>query len=167
MTLLKEIYFGEKPTDTSGWEHRKSSRAVVFDQDNNIAVLYVRAYEFPKLPGGGVEEGEDLKQALRRECLEEIGCEIEILREVGEVIEYREEKKMFQEAYCFLARVIGEKGSPNFTKREIDQGVEIKWLPLDEILKMFDKEPEGYIPKFIKQRELVFLNQAKGQIDIK
>jgi len=26
---------------------------------------------------------------------------------------------------------------------------------------MFDKEPCGYIPKFIKQREVIFLEEAK------
>lgn len=93
MRLLKEIYFGEKPTDISSWDRRKSARAVVFDKENNVGILYVHSYEFPKLPGGEVEKGESLEQALCRECLEEIGCEIEIIGEVGEVIEYREEKR--------------------------------------------------------------------------
>ena len=166
MKLLKEIYFGEKPVDTSTWDHKQTSRAVVFDNENKIAILYVEAFDFPKLPGGGVEEGEDLEQTLRRECLEEIGCEIEIIQEIGEVIEYREEKKMLQNAFCFLARVVGEKGVSHFTETEIKQGVEIKWLPIDEVLKMFDKEPSGYVSQFIKQRELVFLLETKRLMNL-
>ena len=161
MKLLKEIYFGERPVNTEGWDHKRTSRTVVFDSENKIAILYVKAFEFPKLPGGGVEAGEDLEQALRRECREEIGCEIEIIREVGEVVEYREETKLFQNAYCFLSRVVGEKGRPHFTEQEISQGVEIKWLPIDDVLKMFNKEPSGYVPQFIKQREIAFLQEAK------
>jgi len=164
MNLLKEIYFGEKPINTESLDHRQSSRAVVFDNENNIAILYIKTSDFPKLPGGGVEEGENLEQTLKRECLEEIGCEIEIVREIGEVVEYREGINMVQNSYCFLARVVGEKGPVNFTEREISQGVEIKWLLIDEVLKMFEKEPSDYVPRFIKQREMTFLIEAKKMV---
>lgn len=166
MKLLKEIYFGEKPIDTSTWDHRRSSRAVVFDRDNNIAILCVQIYEFPKLPGGGVEEGEDLKQALYRECLEEIGCKIEILDEVGEIIEYRQEINMLQNAYCFVAKIIGDKGLPQLTPREIEQSMKVKWLPINEAIKMFNCDSDKYVPKFIKQRELTFLLEVKKILNI-
>lgn len=161
MKFLKEIYFGEKPVDTSGWVRRKSARAVVFDNEGKIAILFVRVYGMPKLPGGEVEEGEDLETALRRECLEEIGCKIEIVGEIGEIIEYRKEVKMIQNAFCFLAKVVDEKGQNQLTQREIDQGVEIRWLTMEEILKLFNKEPMEWGPKYVKEREITFLKEAR------
>lgn len=62
---------------------RTAVRAVVYDKDNNIAVLNVSKQYYYKLPGGGVEEGEDIPMALKRECREELGCDIKIHSEVG------------------------------------------------------------------------------------
>ena len=61
---------------------RNTARALIL-QDNNILLLRKDGYEQGErfaLPGGGQELGETLEQALRRECLEEIGSHIEIHR---------------------------------------------------------------------------------------
>ena len=71
-----------------------------------------------KLPGGGVEEGEDLQIALKRECKEEIGCNVEIIREVGQINEYRKMFNIKQISFCFLAKVVGGKGEPELTEGE-------------------------------------------------
>jgi len=165
MNLLKEIYFGEKPVETSGWDHRKSARAVVIDQEGKIVLLYAKTFQLPKLPGGGVEEGEDLEQALKRECKEELGCEVEVLGEVGSTLEYREVRKMTNESFCFFVRVLGEKGEPTFTTKELNEGLEILWVPIEEAVAMFDDSlPDGYEPKFIQVREKTFLQEAQKQI---
>ncbi len=39
--------------------------------------------------GRGIEEGEDNIEALKRECMEEIGCTITNVRELGVIEEYR------------------------------------------------------------------------------
>ena len=61
---------------------RNTARALIL-QDNNILLLRKDGYEQGErfaLPGGGQDLGETLEQALHRECLEEIGCRIEIHR---------------------------------------------------------------------------------------
>jgi 8-oxo-dGTP diphosphatase len=45
---------------------REAARAIVYDKDGNIAILNVSKQKYHKLPGGGIEEGEDIQSALKR-----------------------------------------------------------------------------------------------------
>ncbi len=72
---------------------RTAARAIVFDENNNIALLHATKYDYFKLPGGGIEKGEDPESAMRRECLEEIGCNVEVTGELGTILEYRKRFK--------------------------------------------------------------------------
>ncbi|MDD3940591.1 MAG: NUDIX domain-containing protein [Candidatus Pacebacteria bacterium] len=164
MKLIKIIQFKDlKPEDTEKFEIRKAARAVVFDNDKNIGILYVGKYDYHKLPGGGLEGDEGIEEALKRECLEEIGCNIETFGELGEIIEYRDKWLLKQHSYCYLANVVGEKGSLDFTQKEIDNGFEIKWFPLEEAIKLLENDkPEGYEGKFIQIRDSSFLKEANN-----
>lgn len=59
---------------------RISVHAVITDEDNRI--LQLKSTYGNKswgLPGGALEPGESIHQALARECQEELGCPVEIL----------------------------------------------------------------------------------------
>src|SRR3989344_1347604 len=116
MHLLKTIN-PEKVDENniSDWQYRKAVRAVVFDGENKIGLLNVSSKNYFKLPGGGIEEGEDIKIALDRECEEELGVQVEILKEIGSIIEYRAQFKLHQTSYCFIAKTSSDKNAPNFT----------------------------------------------------
>ena len=107
--------------DTSAYNEREAARAVVVDASGRVALLYVGKHKYHKLPGGGVEEGEDIENALERELLEEIGCKAKVTDEIGQVIEYRDKWQLKQTSYCFLAQQVGEKGNPDFTEKELDE----------------------------------------------
>lgn len=95
--------------EVARFQVREAVRAIVYDQDDNVAVLNVSKRNYHKLPGGGVEEGEDVDAALKRECQEELGCEIEIIGELGQIIEYRKMFQLKQISLCYLAKVAGSK----------------------------------------------------------
>jgi 8-oxo-dGTP pyrophosphatase MutT (NUDIX family) len=148
-----------------GWKERRASRAVVLDDENNVALLFVSKHGYYKLPGGGIEEGEDEIEALKRECLEEIGCEIAVENEIGMTIEYRSKFQVRQESYCFLARVVGEKGAPNFKEGEVADGFQVIWISMDEAIRLVEiSNTEDYQSGFIVPRELVLLREAKKLI---
>lgn len=168
MKLLKTIQFNNfSPEELAKFEIRHAARAIVFDQGKNIALLYVSKHSYHKLPGGGVEGEENISEALARECLEEIGCQVEVFGELGEIIEYRDKWSLIQHSYCYLANVVGQKGLPDFTPKEIEDGFGIKWLPLTEAIEVLKNDRnDDYQGKFIQIRDICFLEEAINYLKV-
>ncbi|MBZ9609862.1 NUDIX domain-containing protein [Clostridium estertheticum] len=167
MELIKEIYekdigYNYENIDIT-YKLRKASRAVVLNNSRKIALLYVSKNNYHKLPGGGIEAGEDRNIALNREVMEESGVNIDILGEVGTIIEYKNMQNILQISYCFYSKVKGYIKQPSFTDEEIDNGFQLKWVALDEAILILENDtPDNYIGKFIQIRDLLFLKKAEG-----
>ncbi|MBU3093516.1 NUDIX domain-containing protein [Clostridium sp. CF011] len=167
MELIKEIYekdIGYNYEDIGiSYKLRKASRSIVLNDSRKIALLYVSKNNYHKLPGGGIEAGEDRNIALNREVKEEAGVNIDILGEVGTIIEYKNMQKLLQISYCFYSKVKGCIKQPSFTDEEIDNGFQLKWVALDEAILILENDtPDNYIGKFIQIRDLLFLKRAEG-----
>jgi ADP-ribose pyrophosphatase YjhB (NUDIX family) len=162
MTLLKTINPEKvEESDISDWEYRQAARAVAFDKEGRIGLLNVKNHNYYKLPGGGIEKGEDIKTALNRECEEELGVEVEVLKEIGSIIEYRKRFKVKQISYCFMAKTNSEKKAPNFTDKEKNYGFEAVWVEPKEALKLLNlKRTTDYEGGFIGERDVCFLANA-------
>jgi len=143
---------------------RKVARAVLFDDKNQVAMLYVSKENYYKLPGGGIDKGETIVQALKRECLEETGCKIKNIKELGQIDEFRYFYAFKQISYCFLAQVSGPKGKPFFTDDEMAAGFKLKWMNLNKAIKLMENatisSPTG---KVINKRDLTFLKVVVGK----
>lgn len=157
------IVSGRVDFNPVGFSQREAARAIVVNAHGQVALLWVRNNNYHKLPGGGVEAGEDKQQALERELLEEIGCKAEVVSEVGQIVEFRDEWKMMQISYCYTARNVGQQNPPSFTQKELDDGFEMKWVEgIDAAIDLLaNDKPTSYESLFIQRRDLKFLEAAK------
>lgn len=150
---------GVTASELQVFTERLTARAVVFDMNGRIALLHVTHEGYHKLPGGGVEAGEDITESLRRECREEIGCEILIGESLGEIHEYRKQFKQHQISYCFTALVSGDKGIPLFTPAETAGGFELGWfLPEEAGMILASESPTLYVAEYIVLRDRMILS---------
>jgi len=77
-----------------------------------------------EFPGGKIEQGESKQAALVREIAEELGCTVEVGREVTTTThEYEFGEVTLTTFYCRLVA-----GTPKLTEH-----ASIKWLPPDEL----------------------------------
>lgn len=166
MKILKEISEGslglseEFEKFGSPYELRKSARAILLNEKGEMATQYLQTYTYHKLPGGGVDQGENIEDALKREVLEEVGCQCEITRPVGITIEYRNKYKMIHISYCFVAKIVGEIGKPKLEEGEIEEGHETLWLMPSKVLEKMNSDiPGKFEGHFILEREKAFLEE--------
>jgi 8-oxo-dGTP pyrophosphatase MutT (NUDIX family) len=147
-TLDKKDYEPEQPVF-----EKISTRAVII-RDGLIAVQKGKAGDY-KLLGGGVEQGEDIKQALVREVREEAGLLVypESIKEIGEVLEKRrdafEPDMVFVcHSYFFFCNVKRNSVEPQLTQSEMEKGYHLVWATKDQILEgnsqFFDSQPWIY-----------------------
>ena len=152
---------------------RKIVRAIVFDdQENYYFVRAKRDDDFGKATlietsGGGVEAGEDLETALKRELKEELGAEVEIMHKIGIVSDYYNfiHRHNINNYYLCKVTSFGEK---HLTPDEINEfHLSTLKLSYDEALREYNRCANTRIGKLIAARELPILKQAKDLLDRK
>jgi 8-oxo-dGTP diphosphatase len=119
--------FGEK-VPGARYVERPAAHAVVFDRSGKVAAVGNRGKFY--LPGGGLEAGESMMEALHREMAEETGWTIIASDPPVRASEYvfaQDEETYFQKiGHFFVAEVVGTNGE----KSDADHSVH--WLTPDE-----------------------------------
>ena len=128
---------------------RQIVRAVVFDNDKNF--YFVRANRdddfgvstLIETSGGGVEEGEDLLEAIHRELKEELGIESEIICKIGVVSDYYNLIHRHNINNYFLCRAVSF-GDKHLTPEEIkDFHLSTLKMTYDEAVEEYGKRRES------------------------
>ncbi len=142
------------------YQLRKSARVILLNEEGKIATQYLKKYTYYKLPGGGINDGESIEEALKREVKEEVGCDCEVIRPVGMTIEYRNKYNLLHISYCYEARIVGGVGKTALEENEIEEGHETLWLSPAEVLeRMKHDKPGKFDGHFILKREMSFLEE--------
>ena len=113
--------------------------------------------------GGGVEPGEDLGEAIRRELREELGAEVDILAKIGVVSDYYNLIHRHNINHYFLCRV-RSFGDRHLTEDERDQ-FHLSILKLDSCdaaAAEYARRACTPLGRLIANRELPVLARAKA-----
>ena len=152
----------------SNKEPRKTSRAIVVNEEGNCAVLYAKKFGLYSLPGGGIEDGEDEVSALVREVYEETGCACDTIQQLGMVSENRNHQDYTTVSYYFIVYTKAKSLELHLTEVEIENGTTVMWLPLEEVIhRIRDVEHETTQRKFLQARDMAALNEYSKQLKLK
>ena len=152
---------------------RFGARGIVLNDTNQIAVFFKMKKNEYKLPGGGIDQGEDAILAFKRECEEEIGCEIEVVRNLGTILEVKSHENFEQLSYVFVAKVVKDYGALNLTQQEQDEGAGVVWMGVEDALKVIKNSLENlvaskydsvYRTQFMVMRDVKILKKYLNQL---
>lgn len=165
--ILIDEDFGLNSIEFNNPRVRLGARGIIIDENGKIALFNKANKNEYKLPGGGIDEGENPEKAFKREALEETGCEIEIIKFLGTIEEHKSLDNFKQTSYIYVAKVIKKKKELNLTQKEKDEGARLLWVEDKEALKLitecYDNLKESkyenlYHSKFIVMRDKYILN---------
>ena len=164
--VLTDEDFGLKSIPFNNPRIRYGARGIVIREDGKIAIFNKTKKNEYKLPGGGIDEYEDIREAFKREVLEETGCNVEIISELGTIEEHKSLDDFKQISYLFVGKVINDNNELNLTEKEINEGAKVLWVNIEEGLNLISnclgnlKESEYenlYHSKFIVLRDKYIL----------
>ncbi|MBM7095118.1 NUDIX domain-containing protein [Bacillus sp. H-16] len=144
---------------------RNSAKAIIVNRDRTEVLLTKNQDEegfFFLFPGGGQEHGETLHEALKRECLEEVGYVIEVdeLVHIREYIGKNHEHAHFdyevhQVEYYFAAEWKGDAINVLTPSNPDSHQVGTEWVNVNDLqrYRLYPKEIRNYIIKYANKEE--------------
>ncbi|WP_235069908.1 NUDIX hydrolase [Turicibacter sp. TJ11] len=134
--------FGEKLVNQT-YVDREGVYAVILNDKNEVATVRLPHGYF--LPGGGLEGVESKEACLRRECIEELGWNIEINQFVCKASNYyySNYRHLYLHAtgHFYLATKLEQITQP------IERDHELVWLSLDECLSQLHLDHQAWAVK--------------------
>lgn len=107
----------------------------VLRKGNEIGIIKVRKYDCLIFPGGGVDDGENLHQALKREMLEETGFNVNIKQHIL-TTEYAEVDFIHINHY-YECEIVGDMLDVAYTDLEVELGIIFEWCNINDLYKYY------------------------------
>lgn len=131
-------YISEK-LENKEYKKRTTSHVLLFNDEGEMAVVYIEEYNMYNLIGGALENGENPKEALIRETKEEIGYALKNVKYIETIgcYYYFDIKDIYVDGVMYFYEAqIGKK-----VCEPIEKDHKLVWVNLEEII---DKMYFGY-----------------------
>ncbi|MBQ7131418.1 MAG: NUDIX domain-containing protein [Oscillospiraceae bacterium] len=131
---MRELFVIDKQNyDKNGTVFERPSVRGIIIENNLVAMMHSKKYNYYKLPGGGIENTETHEQTLIREVREESGLVVihNSIKEFGYVrrIEKGKYEDIFiQDNYYYLCKVESEKVLPKLDEYEKEEQFVLEYV---------------------------------------
>lgn len=149
---------------------RQIVRAIVFDENDSFYFVHIirddefASAELIETSGGGVEDGENLITALKRELKEELGAEVDVICKIGTVSDYYNIIHRHNINNYYLCKVLSF-GDRHLTKDEMECFHLSTWkISYEDALRKYEEFSDSKLGRLIRNRELPILKKAKELI---
>jgi ADP-ribose pyrophosphatase YjhB (NUDIX family) len=150
---------------------RKTIRAIILNEENQILMLYSKRFNDYTFPGGGLKANENEEKALKRELKEEIGAsQIKIKEPLGFINEIKyglfTNESIYLQTSIYYFVEVEEIGYKKLEKREIIDDIKPVFVDIDQCIThnqsvMRDEKHQAYGLKTVLQREEIVLKNIK------
>lgn len=167
---IKDVDFGfNTPKEKTG-NTRFGVRVILLNGKNEICVIRSKKYGYMQIPGGGIEDGESIIEALRRETEEETGFLIKDVVPIGYTLEKREDVRNnynWDQNISFVFTALSDKAvGTKYMEDELAEGFEPIWIKLEDfIAKQEDREGKiaNYGGCFSNKRDIEIAKYFKSR----
>lgn len=149
----KDIFPNKTFPEIPEWAERKTVKIILGNEQGKIALVTNPVHKCHLLPGGGIDEGEDVISAGDRECREEVKYSIYGAKEIGAIEEYRARDGKHYETYGLIANAKDPISEDLRTDDEKKNELTVEWHTPKEVLILFEAQE-----KRLKEGEIDFYN---------
>ena len=140
---------------TAGFDCVGVGAGALIINDKKEALLLKRTLKARNLsgfwmqPGGGVEFGERIEEAVKREIKEELGIDIEIIRFLAVTEGILKEEKQHWISLSYLGKIVGGE----LKNLEPEKHEEIKWFDLNALPEKLAQNTIDSISEYLKLKK--------------